>query len=671
MIPEIGHFALILALSVAIVQSVLPLIGAARGIPGWVAVAVPAARAQFFFMVIAFACLTYAFLVHDFSVLYVASNSNLKQPLIYRISGVWGAHEGSLLLWATLLSVWTLAVTIFSRGLPPEFTARVIAITGLISIGFLLFMLSTSDPFQRILPGPADGQELNPLLQDPGLAIHPPMLYMGYVGMCVPFAFAIAALLDGRLDAAWVRWSRPWTAVAWVFLTFGIALGSWWSYYELGWGGWWFWDPVENASFMPWLVATGLLHSLAVTEKRSAFKAWTVLLAIFAFTLSLLGTFLVRSGVLVSVHAFATDPARGVFILGFLAVVIGSSLLLYAWRATKVTSGGSFELFSRETMLLINNVLLVVASASVLIGTLYPLFLDALGLGKISVGPPYFDRVFVPLMVPLLLLIGVGPMVRWKSDRVGNVFRRLRPAFVISLVAAPVLIALSGAELRLAVALGLALAIWVAFTTLQGVAARLRKRRSLWAGLRSLPRSFLGMTLAHLGVAVFVVGVGLSTAYSIQEDVRMEPGGTLTLSDYTYRFEGVHPAEGPNYSAQRGTIRVFKGDKEVAVLHPEKRSYSSQGKPMTEAAIQAGVTRDLYVALGEPLEGGAWSVRMYYKPFIQWIWLGALIMGIGGLVAVSDRRYRLVSRVRKAKLQPAGATVKSRRERLATAGKAG
>jgi cytochrome c-type biogenesis protein CcmF len=648
MIPEIGHFALILALSVAVVQTAVPFLGAARGVPEWMAAAVPAARLQFLFTAVAFGCLTYAFVSHDFSVAYVAQNSNLSQPLLYRISGVWGAHEGSLLLWVTLLGIWTLAITLFSRSLPEAYTARVIAVLGLVSIGFYLFMLLTSNPFDRLLPAPGDGRELNPLLQDPGLAFHPPMLYMGYVGLAVPFAFAVAALLDGRLDAAWVRWTRPWTAVAWTFLTLGIALGSWWSYYELGWGGWWFWDPVENASFMPWLVATALIHSLAVTEKRGAFRAWTVLLAIFAFTLSLLGTFLVRSGVLVSVHAFATDPARGVFILAFLVAVAGGSLLLYAWRATSLSGGGNFELFSRETFLLANNVLLVVASASILIGTLYPLFLDALNLGKISVGPPYFNKVFVPLMLPLAFLIGVGPQVRWRRDSLGKQLRRFAVPLVVMLAVAVLMPVLWGAELQPMVVVGLFMAAWIVTTSLMGVAERLRNRTNLWSGLRGLPRSFVGMTVAHIGVAVFIVGLTLTTAYSQDKDLRMAPGDSYALSDYSYRFEGVRQVPGPNYLARQGTVRVFKGGDEVAVLYPEKRTYRSQpGNPMTEAGIDAGLTRDLYVSLGEPVQGGAWSIRLYYKPFVQWLWLSALVMGLGALIAVSDRRYRLAARIRR------------------------
>ncbi len=651
MIPEIGHFALLLALGIAVVQAILPLIGVARRIPEWTAIAVPAVRAQAVFVLVAFGCLTYAFVVNDFSVAYVANNSNLAQPMVYRISGVWGAHEGSLLLWALLLSLWAVVISWFSRSLPVEFTARVMAVIGFISIGFLLFMLTTSNPFDRLLPAPPNGRELNPLLQDPGLALHPPLLYMGYVGMVVPFAFAVAALLDGRLDAAWVRWSRPWTAVSWTFLTFGIALGSWWAYYELGWGGWWFWDPVENASFMPWLVATGLLHSLAVTEKRGAFKSWTVLLAIFAFSLSLLGTFLVRSGVLVSVHAFATDPSRGVFILAFLGVVVGSSLILYAWRAASVSGGGSFEFLSRDTMLLVNNVLLTVAAATVLVGTMYPLFLDALNLGKVSVGPPYFETVFVPVMLPLLFLLGVGPLTHWKKDDMLRLVRKLWPAFVLSIVIAVVLLLLRQAGLLFMVGVGLFLGIWIAWTGTAAMLERLKNRNGFRARLQGLSLSVVGMTMAHIGVGIFVVGVTFTTTFSEEKDVRMEPGDELELSGYTYRFEGVRQLEpdivaGRNYLTNRGTVRIFQDGDEVALLYPEKRVYTSQGgNPMTEAAIDSGLARDLYVALGEPAKDGGWSLRVYYKPFVMWLWLGSLIMGMGGLVAASDRRYRTAKNV--------------------------
>jgi len=652
MIPELGHFALILALCVAVVQATLPLIGAARNRLSWMAVARPAAQAQLLFMLIAFGALTYAFIVHDFSVAYVAHNSNTRLPLIYRISGVWGAHEGSLLLWALTLVIWTNAVLLFSRSLPASIVSRVIGVLGLISIGFLLFMLLTSNPFDRLLPAAAEGRDLNPLLQDPGLAIHPPMLYMGYVGFAVPFAFAVAAMLSGRLDAAWARWSRPWTNVAWMFLTLGIALGSWWAYYELGWGGWWFWDPVENASFMPWLVGTALMHSLAVTEKRSAFKAWTVLLAIFAFSLSLLGTFLVRSGVLTSVHAFATDPERGVFILIFLVIVVGGSLALYAWRAPQIRSTGRFQLFSRETALLLNNVILVVAAASILLGTLYPLILDALGLGKISVGPPYFNSVFIPLTAPLALLLGFGVMSRWKQDNFGRLFGLLRWAML-----AAVILGLAWAvlmpEFRLAAVVGLVLAVWVVASSVVAFRARLSGKQNLLPALRAIPRGFYGMTLGHLGVAVFIVGITLTSLYSIEKDVRLAPGESYEMGGYRFQFEGVQELSGPNYSGHHGRLTVTRDGDLVKVMEPEKRIYFVQRQPMTEADIDAGLTRDLFIALGEQVDAqGGWSVRLYVKPYIRWIWLGAVIMAIGGLLAATDRRYRLA--VRQAARIPKG-----------------
>jgi cytochrome c-type biogenesis protein CcmF len=645
MIPELGHFALILALCMALVQALFPIVGVARGMPGWIAVARPVARAQLLCMLIAFACLTHAFIVNDFSVQYVARNSNTALPLMYRISAVWGAHEGSLLLWAVVLSVWTGAVTVFSRSVPENMVARVIGVMGFISVGFLLFMLFTSNPFERVFPVPAEGRDLNPLLQDPGLAIHPPMLYVGYVGFSVAFAFAIAAMLGGRLDAAWARWSRPWTNVAWVFLTAGIALGSWWAYYELGWGGWWFWDPVENASFMPWLVGTALMHSLAVTEKRSTFKAWTVLLAIFVFSLSLLGTFLVRSGVLTSVHAFATDPERGVFILIFLGVVVGSSLALYAWRAPHIRSTVHFELVSRETGLLLNNVLLIVVAASILLGTLYPLVIDALGIGKISVGPPYFNSVFIPLTIPMAVFVGIAALARWKQDSLKALLWRLRYALVASVVIGVAFPLVFMSHVLWQAILGMVLAAWVCLSTLQGIRERVVNRPQPWRALLSLPRGFYGMSVAHLGIAVFIVGITLTSLYSEEKDVRLAPGESHELGGYRFRFEGVKRVSGPNYQADEGHLIVTRNDAPVASLAPQKRFYHTSPNPMTEAAIDAGLSRDLFVALGEPLgKEGAWSVRLYHKPYIRWIWLGAIFMSLGGLLAASDRRYRVAAR---------------------------
>jgi len=647
MIPEIGHFTLILALCMAVFQAVLPLLGAAKNNLNLMSVAKTAAIGQFFFMTVSFAVLVYSFIVNDFSVSYVANNSNTNLPLLYRISAVWGAHEGSLLLWGYTLVIWTVAVLIFSNSLPAKMVARVVAVLGMISIGFLLFLLLTSNPFERLLPAAIEGRDLNPLLQDPGLAFHPPMLYFGYVGFAVPFAFAIAAMLGGQLDAAWARWSRPWTTIAWVFLTLGITLGSWWAYYELGWGGWWFWDPVENASFMPWLVGTALLHSLAVTEKRNAFKAWTVLLAILAFSLSLLGTFLVRSGVLTSVHAFATDPARGVFILAFLVLVIGGSLVLYALRAPKIKTTAQFSLFSKETALLMNNVLLLVAMASILLGTLYPLLIDALGLGKISVGPPYFNSVFVPLMVPLALLLGVGIVSRWKKDQTKRVFSELKMTLLMTVVIT-VLLGFTLAEFKVLALMGLFLAVWVFLSAVHLFAVRFNRNKKIIQALSEIPASFYGMTIAHIGIAVFIVGVTLTSLYSQEKDVRLEPGQRYTLGEYTFEFVVVQQIQGPNYTANQGKVLVSKDGKVLSVLEPQKRIYQVQTMPMTEAAINAGITRDLFVALGEPLdEQGAWSVRLYVKPFIRWIWIGAVIMSLGGLIAATDRRYRRKTSVKK------------------------
>jgi cytochrome c-type biogenesis protein CcmF len=635
MIPELGHLALILALLVALAQGTLPLIGAHRGNATWIAVAKPASQTLFLMLIISFGCLAWAFHVNDFSVLYVAQQSNSHLPAIYRFGAVWGGHEGSLLLWMVMLAGWGMAVSVLSRQLPEIMVARVLGVLGLVASGFILFILTTSNPFTRLLPAAPDGRDLNPLLQDPGLVFHPPMLYMGYVGFSVAFAFAIAALLTGRLDAAWARWSRPWTVAAWIFLTIGIALGSYWAYYELGWGGWWFWDPVENASFMPWLVGTALIHSLAVTEKRGSFKNWTVLLAIGAFSLSLLGTFLVRSGVLTSVHAFATDPRRGIFILGFLAIVVGISLTLYAWRAPKTGLGGTFALVSRETALMINNVLLVVAAGTVLLGTIYPLVVDALGLGKLSVGPPYFNSVFVPVMVPVLVLIAAGPMARWKHADLRDIARRLWIALVIGLVAGVALPLAMGGWTPLT-GLGLALAAWVATSGVLQIRERLKTGRP--------PRSFWGMQLAHLGVAVFVVGITMVGGYQTERDVKMAVGDTTEVGGHVFRFLGVHQARGPNYRTSIGNIEVTKDGHLINTMHPEKRNYFSSSMPMTETAIDTRVTGDLYVSLGEPLPGGAWAVRVYYKPFVIWIWIGCLMMALGGLTAASDRRYRLKAR---------------------------
>ncbi len=641
MIPELGHFALILALVLSLVQAVVPLIGARRNSMALMAVGRPAAQGQFFFILFSYVCLTWAFITSDFSVQLAASNSHAETPLMYKITGVWGNHEGSLLLWAMSLSLWTVAVTVFSRHLPDAFLARVLGVLGMVSAGFISFTLVTSNPFERLLPGVAEGRDLNPLLQDPGMIIHPPLLYMGYVGFSVAFAFAIAALMSGRLDAAWARWSRPWTTVAWVFLTAGIAVGSGWAYYELGWGGWWFWDPVENASFMPWLLGTALIHSLAVTEKRGAFRSWTVLLAIGAFSLSLLGTFLVRSGVITSVHAFATDPKRGLYILALLVIVIGCSLLLYAMRAPRLAGGGSFSFVSRETALLGNNVLLTVASASVLLGTLYPLFLDALNLGKISVGPPYFEAVFVPLMTPVAVLMMFGPFLRWKDDDLAAAVRTAAPAFIAS-----VLIGFGTAwavdHVTWRTVLGLSLSAWIVLASIQLLVGRLKERAGASAGsrLRSITASWWGMWLAHLGVGIFIIGVTLVGSLDQNLDVKMKEGQRAELAGYTFLFRGAVDADGPNYDAARGMIELSRDGRALGTLTPEKRVYRAQGMPMTEAALDIGVFRDVYVSLGEQLPDGAWIVSLYYKPFISWIWMGCLLMGLGGVFAASDRRYR-------------------------------
>ena len=637
MIPEFGHYALILALCIAVIQGILPLVGAHQGRREWILLARPAAQTVFLLLAMAFVILAWSFYTNDFSVLYVAEHSNSQMPVIYRLGAVWGGHEGSLLLWIFLLSTWTFLVAQLSKSLDEFMVARVIGVLGLVITGLLLFVLLTSNPFERLLPAAQEGRSLNPLLQDPGLVFHPPMLSMGSVGFSVAFAFAIASLLSGRLDAAWARWSRPWTTAAWVFLTLGIALGSWWAYYELGWGGWWFWDPVENASFIPWLVGTALLHSLAVTEKRGGFKSWTVLLAITAFSLSLLGTFLVRSGVLTSVHAFATDPKRGIFILIFLVLVVGSSLTLYAWRAPKSTLGGKFSLTSRETFILLGNVFLVVSAASVLLGTLYPLLIDALHLGKISVGPPYFNSVFVPIMIPLLVLMGIGPWTSWKNSNLVDVIKRLWVAALVAVIAAG-LIPFAMGEFTWLSSLGFLLAFWVIAS---GVLQIIRQAK---AGKPT--RSFIGMQLAHLGIAVFVIGVTMVGAYQEEKDVRMLAGESVSVGGYQIQLQSVTAVPGPNYKAMQGTFLLSRNGKLEATMYPEKRSYFSSTMPMTEAAIDAGLTRDIYVSLGEELEDKAWAVRVYYKPFVDWIWGGCLLMALGGILAMSDKRYRM--KLRKA-----------------------
>ncbi|MFQ5764511.1 MAG: heme lyase CcmF/NrfE family subunit [Rhodospirillales bacterium] len=651
MTAEIGHFALILALLVGLVQASLPLIGAHRGIESWMAVARPAALAQLGFVVVAFGCLTQLYVTSDFSVLNVVQNSHTAKPLLYKISGVWGNHEGSLLLWVLILTVFGSAVAAFGTNLPPGLRARVLSVQAMIAVGFYSFMLLTSNPFERILPPPLNGQDLNPLLQDPGLAFHPPMLYLGYVGFSMAFSFAIAALIEGRVDAAWARWVRPWTLAAWCFLTAGIALGSWWAYYELGWGGWWFWDPVENASFMPWLAGTALLHSATVVEKRDTLKGWTILLAIVTFSLSLLGTFLVRSGVLTSVHAFATDPARGVFILGLLVVVIGGSLALFAWRGPQLRSTGLFQPISREGALLFNNLVMTTAAAAVLLGTLYPLLLDAVGGGKVSVGAPFFNAVFIPLMVPMIAAMAAAPMLTWKRADLAPALNRLWVAGAGALVAMIAAWAwqTDGPFLGIAAA---GLAAWLFVGTLTELAGRIRLFRVPLAEslgrLRRTPRAAWGMTLAHLGLSIAVAGMAGAGAWKTESIQTMTPGETVTVAGYDFTFDGARAGRGPNYALVAGTFRVSRKGAPVTVLHPEKRIYDVSGNPTTEAAIYTTFLGDLYVVIGDPEgAGGAFVTRLYFNPLVAWMWAGVLVMVSGGLLSLSDRRHRVGAPTRR------------------------
>ncbi len=629
MIPELGQIALALALALSLALGIVPLVGAQQGRTGWMLLARPLGWLMALAVVISFACLTTSFVQNDFSVAYVVQHSNTKLPLHYRVAGVWGGHEGSLLLWALMQAGWIVAVAAFSRTLPLALVARILAVLGFVSFGFLLFTLAASNPFERVFPALEDGRDLNPLLQDPGMVMHPPMLYMGYVGFSVAFAFAVAALIGGRLDATWARWTRPWTTTAWLFLTIGIALGSWWAYYELGWGGWWFWDPVENASFMPWLVGTALIHSLAVTEKRNGFKSWTVLLAITAFTLSLLGTFLVRSGLLSSVHAFAADPARGVFILVFIAVVTGASLALFAWRAPTLGLGQRFGVLSRESLLLGNNVLLAAAMGAVLLGTLYPLVMEAAGWGTLSVGPPYFEAVFAAVMAPLVLLLGFGPHARWKDDGLRELLQRLRWPALFTLLATTACVAL-GAAASWVSAAGLLMAWWiVASTALEVITRKGRAPRALW-----------GMWLAHLGVAVFIFGVTAVKTHEEQRDVPLAVGGSAELGPWRFTLQRLVEVQGPNYVALQADIELQRNGETRGTLHPQKRLYPTQPNPMTEAAIRSGLAGDIYVSIGEPLADGRWLLRLQSKPLVDWIWGGCLLMAIGGGLAASDRRYR-------------------------------
>ena len=643
MIVELGHFALILGLCFALLLAVVPMYGVWRGDRRAMVAGGTLAIAQCLFTTISIACLFYAFLSDNFSVNIVALQSNTALPTAYKFSALWGGHEGSLLLWLEILTLWTVAVAVFSRQLPLDILARVLSVMGVVAIGFFSFALFTSNPFeQNIINPPTEGQDLNPLLQDPGMVIHPPMLYVGYVGFSVAFAFAIAALLSGRMDASWARWSRPWTNIAWLFLTIGITLGSWWAYYELGWGGWWFWDPVENASFMPWLVGTALIHSLAVTEKRGSFKSWTLLLAIFAFSLSLLGTFLVRSGVLTSVHAFAADPTRGMFILGFLVLIVGGSLTLFALKAPEQSANKRFGLLSREALLLANNILLIVAALTVLLGTLFPLVMDFIGGGKYSVGPPYFNALFVPISVMTAMLVGIGPSSQWKSSNTSRWLSAMIVALAVSIILGLLFPWLYGGSLHLGASVGAVLFVWIVATTLVSLRDKTRNARSTLAGLRRLTPSYYGMLLAHLGLAAAILGVAMVTSFEDERDMRMAVGESVdTEFGYHVRFDAIESVTGPNYQGQQGHFSLYEGEQLIAKLHPQKRRYHARsGQVMTEAAIDASLWRDVYIALGEPVGQDAWAVRVHIKPFVRWIWLGGLLMAAGGLLAILDKRYR-------------------------------
>ncbi|QYK13138.1 heme lyase NrfEFG subunit NrfE [Shewanella rhizosphaerae] len=638
MIPELGHFSLIIGLAFAFLLASVPLIGVARKDQYLVRYAWPLSYGMFFFIALSVIVLGYSFAVDDFSVAYVAHHSNSQLPIFFKIAAVWGGHEGSLLFWVFALSVWTASVAFFSKGLEEVFTARVLAILAMIVIGFCLFMLLTSSPFERLFPIPMEGRDLNPMLQDVGLIFHPPMLYLGYVGFSVSFAFAIAALMGGRLDSAWARWSRPWTLAAWIFLTGGISLGSWWAYYELGWGGWWFWDPVENASFMPWLIGTALLHSVIVTEKRATFRNWTVLLSIFAFSLSLLGTFIVRSGVLTSVHSFAADPSRGMFILLLLGLAIGGSLTLFAFRASDMKSPARFELMSKETMLLVGNILLTVACGTVLLGTLYPLLIDALNMGKISVGPPYFNAVFVPIALVLFAFMGIGPSIRWKRAKAGELKAKLMVPAIVSAVIGVATPFLVDGKFNAWVMFGIGLAAWVTVATLRAAYDIMQSKDGL--SLARMGRSQLGMIIAHLGIAVSVVGATMVSNYSIEKSVRMGPGITQELAGYSFHYIETKNVVGPNYTAQQGQVEVTKDGEFITLLKPDRRQYNVRTMDMTEAGIDWGLFRDLYITMGDPISRTEFAVRLNYKPFVRWLWFGSIFMMVGGLFAASDKRYR-------------------------------
>ena len=653
MLIEIGHFAMILALALSAAQAFFGLTGAALKRERWMSVASSAVVGQFLFLALGTATLVHAFVVNDFSVKYVANHSNSALPLFYRVAALWGAHEGSLLLWICVLGVWTIAVAWRCAKLPPDYLARVLGVLGVVSFGFLLFMLTTSNPFERLLPAAIDGADLNPLLQDFAMAIHPPILYAGYVGMSVSFAFACAAMLEGRRDQLWAHWQRPWTVMAWAFLSCGIALGSWWAYYELGWGGWWFWDPVENASFMPWLVGTALVHSRAVTDKRGLFKSWTLLLSVTVFSLSLLGTFLVRSGVLVSVHSFAADPARGIFILSFLVLMIGGSLLLYAWRAPSLGSSAGFEMISRESFILFNNILLVVAAAVVLGGTLAPLIADTLGLGTLSVGPPYFNPSFLVPMLPLVTLVSMGIHARWRRGQLGESKRRILGSLTVALVLGLGITYGIYGSTRILTPIGAVLGCWIILSSLVDPLLQLRKRLAL-------PASVIGMTIAHVGLGLFVLGITFVESNTIEHDIALVRGQTHQVGEYSFLYRGVENIEGPNFDGVRGHVTVSRNGAVVAELNPEKRHYFVQGSVMTEAAIGARWNRDLLAALGEDVGADSWSLRLQYRPLIRFIWLGAAIMALGGITTLFDRRYKTVAVAERASAAIGGEPVEAK-----------
>ena len=642
MIAELGNYGLALALALSIFLAILPLVGAEKGNAKLMSLGRPLTWAMFLALSLSFGSLFYLFAVNDFSVQYVVNNSNSTLPLQYRLSAVWGAHEGSLLLWIWLLALWAVGVATFTRKMPEEAVARVLSVMGLISIGFMVFIIFSSNPFNRTFPDfPADGRELNPMLQDVGLIFHPPLLYMGYVGFSVAFAFAIASLMTGKLDTAWARWSRPWTMAAWVFLTLGIVLGSWWAYYELGWGGWWFWDPVENASLMPWLAGTALIHSLAVTEKRSTFKAWTVLLAILAFSLCLLGTFLVRSGILVSVHAFASDPTRGLYILAYLVFVIGGSLLLYAFQGTKIKSLDNYQRYSRETLLLLNNVMLMAFLSVVFLGTILPLIHKQIGLGSVSIGAPFFNQMFLILMVPFAFILGIGPLVKWRRDQISAIRTPVMISLVMMIALGFGLPYLVGDRITATSVMGVMMSAIIVILSLYEMHTRATHRHSFLTGMLKLSRSHWGMVFAHLGVAMTVFGIAMSHNFSIEKDVRMREGDSVQILDYNFTFKGLKITDGANYQGGTADIEITRNGKLEATLHAEKRFYNVSKMGMTEAAIDWGFTRDLYAALGEQLDDGSWGLRLYYKPFIRWIWLGGLFMALGGLLCMLDKRYRI------------------------------